>query len=100
MRKRWWIAVAAAGVVAFGAVAAVRATRALHDPLDIPAEGAWLDVGKGAPFWRVTRQLSESGVLEHEWLLKIYARFSGDATKVRAGEYRLPPGTTPLSLLE
>jgi UPF0755 protein len=39
-------------------------------------------------------------VLEHEWLLKLYARFSGDATKVRAGEYRLPPGTTPLTLLE
>jgi UPF0755 protein len=100
MRKRWWIAVVAAGVVALGALAAVRATRALNDPLDIPAEGAWLDVDKGAPFWRVTKQLSERGVLEHEWLLKIYARFSGDATKVRAGEYRLPPGTTPLSLLE
>lgn len=100
MRKRWWFAAAAAGALAVGAFAAKQASRALHAPLAIPAEGAWLDVDKGAAFWRVTKQLAERGMLEHEWLLKVYARLSGEATKVRAGEYRLPPGTTPLSLLE
>lgn len=100
MRKRWWVAAAAVGALALGALATVRAARALHSPLDIPAEGAWLEVDSGAPFWRVTKQLAERRILEHEWLLKMYARFSGDATKVRAGEYRLSAGTTPLSLLE
>jgi UPF0755 protein len=100
MRKRWWFMVAAAGTLAVGAFAAVHASRALRAPLDIPAEGTWLDVDKGAPFWRVTKQLAERGVLEHEWLLKMYARFTGEATRVRAGEYQLSAGTTPLSLLE
>jgi len=88
------------GVLALGAFAAVRAARALHAPLDIPAEGAWLDVDRGTPFWRVTRQLAERGILAHPQLLNGYARFSGDTTKVRAGEYQLPAGTTPVSLLE
>jgi UPF0755 protein len=100
MRKRWWVAAAAAGVLAVGAFATVRASRALHAPLAIPAEGTWLDVDKGAPFWRVTKDLAERGVLEHAALLNAYARFKGATTKVRAGEYQLPAGTTPVSLLE
>src|SRR5262245_4758374 len=101
MRKRWWVATAALALLAAGALAGVRAGRAaLHAPLNIPAEGAWLDVEKGTSFRRVTKQLAERGVLEHEWLLQQYAGFSGEAKKVRAGEYQLPPGTTPLSLLD
>src|ERR1044071_9528148 len=101
MRKRWWIPLATVATLAVGTVAGVHAgRRALHAPLNIPAEGTWLEVEKGTPFWRVTRQLGERGLLEHAWLLKQYAGFSGDAKKVRAGEYQLPPGTTPLSLLE
>ena len=100
MRKRWWIAAAAMGALAVGAFAVRQAARALHAPLDIPAEGAWLEVGKGATFSRVTGQLAERGILDCAWLLRQYARFSGDATKVRAGEYQLTAGTTPLSLLD
>jgi UPF0755 protein len=101
MRKRWWAAAAAVTALAIGALAGVRAGRAaLHAPLNIPAEGTLLDVAKGTPFWRVTKELGDRGVLEHAWLLKQYAGFSGYANKVRAGEYQLPPGTTPLSLLD
>jgi UPF0755 protein len=33
-------------------------------------------------------------------LLAVYARFTGDATRIRAGEYELTVGMTPLTLLE
>jgi len=101
MRKHWWVAATVVTALAVGALVGVRAGRAaLHAPLNIPAEGILLEVERGTPFWRVTKELGERGVLEHAWLLKQYAGLSGDAKKVRAGEYQLAPGTTPLSLLE
>jgi hypothetical protein len=45
MRKRWWIAAAGGAALALGSLAAaVLASRALHAPLRIPAEGAWVEV--------------------------------------------------------
>jgi UPF0755 protein len=53
----------------------------------------------GASLRRVATQLGERGVLRHPWLLTAYARGTRVATKVRAGEYQIPAGTTPISLL-
>lgn len=87
------LAVGAASFAAFG-------WRALHAPLEIPAAGATLDVASGTPFWRVTVDLAERGHLRNRGLLATYARATGDATRIRAGEYRLTPGLTPLTLLD
>ena len=47
---------------------------------------------------RVTADLAERGLLDQPWLLATYARLTGEATRVRAGEYQLGEGTTPLTL--
>jgi UPF0755 protein len=75
------------------------AWRELNAPLAVPADGVTFEVASGTPAWRVTENLAERGLLAEPWLLALYARATGDATRIRAGEYRLEPGTTPVSLL-
>src|SRR4051812_18234872 len=102
MRKRGWIAVGIlVGLIAVGAAAfADIAWRSLHAALPIPPEGAWLEVSTGTPLRRVTAELAQRRLLEHPLLLDVYARWRGDATRIRAGEYQLLPGLTPLSLVD
>jgi len=101
MRRRGWIALGAlVGVLAGAAALAVLAWRSLHAELPIPAEGAWLEVATGTPLRRVTAELAQRNLLEHPLLLDVYARWRGHATRIRAGEYQLLPGLTPLSLVD
>src|SRR5512144_1029562 len=101
MRKRGWIALGVvAALIAGGAALANLAWRSLHAELPIPAEGAWLEVSSGTPLRRVTAELAQRNLLEHPLLLDLYARWRGDATRIRAGEYQLLPGLTPLSLVD
>ena len=100
MRSRAWLAVLTViALVGAGSAATAFAWRMLNAPLAMPAEGTWLEVENGMSLRRVAAQLGERGVLLYPWLLTAYARSTGDATRIRAGEYQLPPGTTPLSLL-
>lgn len=101
MRKRWWIALSGATVaLVLGVALASYAWRQLNTPLPIPEEGAWIEVASGTPLRRVSANLAERGLLKYPQLLTLYARATGDATRVRAGEYQLTPGVTPISLLE
>jgi UPF0755 protein len=100
VRKRVWLPLLMAiAVLAGGGAATVLAWRTLNAPLAMPAQGTWLEVENGMSLRRVAAQLGERGVLSYPWLLTAYARATGDATRIRAGEYQLPSGTTPLSLL-
>lgn len=100
MRKRIWMPLAAvACTLVAGTLLAAFAWRSLHTPLQIPADGAWLEVASGTPLRRVSADLAARDLLDHPWLLDLYARASGEATRIRAGEYRLEPGTTPLTLV-
>jgi UPF0755 protein len=100
MRKRVWLPLLAViALLGGGGAATAFAWRTLNAPLAMPAEGTWLEVENGMSLRRVAAQLGERGVLPHPWLLTAYARATGEATRIRAGEYQLPLGTTPLSLL-
>jgi UPF0755 protein len=99
-RKRIWIALGAALVLALSmAGAAALAWRELNTPLLLPADGAWVRIESGTPLRRVTADLAERRLLDHPWLLASYARLTGDATRVHAGEYQVTAETTPLTLL-
>jgi UPF0755 protein len=100
MRKRFWmpLAVAAAGTV-LAALVGAYAWERLNAPLRVPADGARFEVPAGTPLRRVSEELAARGWLTHPRLLTWYARATGDATRIRAGEYELLPGTTPRSLL-
>jgi len=101
MRKAIWIAltlVVLLGVSVAGLSAL--AWRELNAPLKIAAaEGEWLRVPSGTPFHRVAAELGERGLVDKPYLLRWYAGATGDAKRVRAGEYQLTPGTTSVTLL-
>ena len=101
MRKGIWIALGVLLLLA-ASVAALTALawRELNAPLPIAAaEGEWLRVPSGTPFHRVAAELGQRGLLDKPYLLRWYAGARGDATRARAGEYQLLPGTTPVTLL-
>ncbi|HXS79079.1 MAG TPA: endolytic transglycosylase MltG [Gammaproteobacteria bacterium] len=101
MRKAIWVAFTL--VVLFGVSVAglsALAWRELNAPLQIAAaEGEWLRVPSGTPFHRVAAELGQRGLLDKPFLLRWYAGVTGDAKRVRAGEYQLTPGTTSVTLL-
>ena len=99
--RKWVIGTAAVFVVVLLAAGLTLsfAWRVLNSPLEIE-RSEWLDVPSGTPLWRVSENLAERGLMRHPYVLTWYARFTGDATRIRAGEYTLAPGITPLGVLE
>jgi len=96
---RWGLAAAAVGV-ALGVIGLWQFGRYLDGPLNIPPEGRSYQVLPGTAFSRIATDLSADGVLEHPRLLRLYARITGKAQAVHAGEYLLEQGLTPASLLD
>ena len=71
----------------------------LRTPLTVPAEGLVVQVERGSNLRRLARRLQQQGVLRSADLLYWHARWQELANRIRAGEYRVPPGTTPDGLL-
>jgi UPF0755 protein len=63
---------------------------------DAPVE---IEIPRGQPLAVTARALADRGWLDHPRLLEVYARLTGADARVRAGEYRIEPGTTPAELL-
>jgi UPF0755 protein len=99
--KPVWAALTVVVMLSAAALAlAALAWRELNTPLPLSAEGTWLRIANGTPLRRVTADLAQQGLLDKPWLLDVYARATGEATRIRAGEYELTAGTTPLTLLD
>jgi len=86
-------------------VVAVSATllfawRSLNAPMNVAAGGDRLEVAPGTSLTGISDELSRRGILETTWFLNAYARFSGDAKRVQAGEYLIGSGTSPRGLLD
>lgn len=78
----------------------VHVQNVLDTPLDVPEGGVTFEIPPGTPFSLVGRNLEERGLLDDHRVLRWYARWTGDASAVHAGEYRIDAGTTPRKLLE
>ena len=89
-----------AGLITVSVTGGVMFWRVLESPMSIGDSGEWLNVPPGTPLARVANDLSERGVLEGPRVLSIYGRLSGEATRIHAGEYLIPEGSTPRQLLE
>lgn len=53
----------------------------------------------GTTMRAAARQLEREGILNQGWLLSLYARATGVASKIKAGSYELAEPVTPLDLL-
>lgn len=67
--------------------------------LSVPEPGVQFEIASGSSFSAVTRQLVEQGLIEDDRWIRLYARWSGAASSVQAGDYLIEPGATPASLL-
>jgi len=91
-------------VAAVAAVALVilawQVVRFLDSPLNLPEEGLNLEIAPGTAFAAVSNDLGRRGVISHPRVFRWYARLTGGASRIHAGEYRIEPGITPPQLLE
>ena len=72
----------------------------LHEPIAALTAPATFEVPAGAPLGAVARALEAEGILDRPRIWLRHAKSEGLATRIQAGEYRLEPGTTPVSLLD
>ena len=98
---RWILLTAVCGgiVVAACAILAL-GWRSLSAPMNVAVNGDWLNVVPGTSLTRISEELSQRDILEAAWALNTYARFSGDAKWIHAGEYLIGSGSSPRQLLE
>jgi UPF0755 protein len=93
-------------VTCFALVALVSAgiiwqvNRFLDTPVNVPPDGMDFEIEPGSSFHEVSRRLADSGVVSSPRLLRGYARWTGQANSVHAGEYRILEGTTAAELLD
>lgn len=74
--------------------------RFLSTPVDVAEEGVAFTISPGSSFTAVARKLVSEGIIDSDFWYRVYARFSGEAIAVQAGEYLIQPGATPKSMLD
>lgn len=91
----------AAAIIAAIAAAAIawQVTRFLNSPVNLPPGGIVFEIAPGTAFGTISDRLADRGIVSHPSLFRWYARVTGEAQKVHAGEYRLEPGLKPPQLL-
>ena len=71
----------------------------LNEPLALASESLDLVVEPGSSPREVAVQVQQAGVAVNPAQLYWWFRLSGQARQIKAGNYELAPGTTPISLL-
>ncbi len=71
----------------------------LRTPLNLPEAGMVLDIRSGMTIENVVTELERKNLLQDGRYLKWYARLTGEANKLKVGEYALEPVLTPIGLL-
>jgi UPF0755 protein len=74
--------------------------RWLQSPISGLVAPVEFDVPRGSSLTSVARRLEASGLMDRPGSWLRYARRKGLATRLKAGEYRLQPGTSPTMLLD
>jgi UPF0755 protein len=69
-------------------------------PLPASAGPAVVEVKPGEGLATLARRLAAEGRLDRPRLWVLLGRLEGKASRIRAGEYAVPPGTTPAGLLD
>jgi UPF0755 protein len=74
--------------------------RWLHTPLAGLQEPIAFELTKGRSMRGLANELADKGIMDRPRLWALWARYTGEANRLRAGEYLLTPGLTPVQLLD
>ncbi len=83
-----------------GATLVLTISRFLDAPMITPPDAVVFEIPSGSAFGTISRRLAAEGYIEHPDWFRWYARVTGSAGAVHAGEYLIKPGTTPRQLLK
>jgi len=72
--------------------------RYLNQPMVFDAQS--VDIAAGSGFSMITSRLLQQGLITQPKIWKIYARLTGKATRVQAGEYQFESGLSPVAMLD
>lgn len=71
----------------------------LHTPLTLPQSGQVFQIQPGSSVRTIAADLENLGVIDSALLFRWYTRMEDKSASLQAGEYRLTPELTPVSLL-
>jgi UPF0755 protein len=94
--------IAALVIIGLGAAAAgaVYMNRFLDAPANTGAAGIEFQIRPGASFRQVSENLAGRDIIGEPWLFRLYARWTGEANTIQAGDYLIKPGATPRQILD
>jgi UPF0755 protein len=98
-RRRTWLA---AGLAICGISIGVTLWAVndyLDSPLEVPDAGVAFEIKPGTAFVTVSSDLEAANILRSSTVLNWYARLSGQAQSIHAGEYFIESGSTARSVL-
>lgn len=72
----------------------------VETPVNLPPEGLIYQLEAGSSVYRLASDLSEADIIDKPILLRLLARLTEQASRLKAGEYHIPAGTTPTGLLD
>jgi len=88
-----------AGVAGIAAYGYNEYQTSLTEKLNLPAAGLTYEVSSGTTIKTLATDLEAKGILSRGIFLQAYARETGDAAKIKAGEYRFENGLDIKSLM-
>ena len=92
--------IVAALLMAVAVFAALRVNAFLHSPVAVPANGAAFEIASGVSLRTVSDDLAQRGIISQPAVFRLYARWTGQAGAIQAGDYLIEAGTTPVKLLQ
>lgn len=87
-------------LAAAGFIASRVALAWLHAPIAALASPVTYEIPRGSSLTAVANDLAARDFLEHPRVFTLWARFTGQAGSLKAGEYELLPGSSPQALLD
>ena len=80
------IPVVALLVAAVAGVSVWQARQFMSSTVNLPEEGALFEIAPGSSFAAVTGKLVDAGIIEDDFWFRLYARLTGEAGGIQAGE--------------
>ena len=71
----------------------------LKAPVPLPEESTILDIPRGTSLRGLARRMTDEGILRHPYYFIALAYRQGDQARIKAGEFELTAGMTPVDVL-